>query len=223
MIRTLIPALLLCASTAAGAQPSTYRAVGTEPFWSVTVEWGSMIYQDAERRRVVVPARRSHVTATGARYGRGRLVMDVTRRTCSDGMSDRRYADTIRVRVDGRSLSGCGGAILPPATLAGTSWRIIYLFGDDVSARDRYTLAFTGDRISGQAGCNRFGGSYRVSSDGLQAGPLATTRMACIQPRVTHESQMLRLLRGRVRLFYPDGDTLVMRGDGGEVRLRRVV
>ncbi|HEY0326344.1 MAG TPA: META domain-containing protein [Allosphingosinicella sp.] len=209
------------------AQPSraSYRALGTEPFWSVTVQGGRMVYEDAERRRVSVRVGRPMPMRLGYRYDTRRLSMTVFRgRECSDGMSDRRYADTVRVRVDGRSLEGCGGAILPPATLADTSWRIVTINGADVSGQDRYEMRFEADRMSGRAGCNSFNGTYRVSSDGFQAGPLAMTRMACPGARMEHEQTVSRILAGRVRLYYPDGDTLLMRGvGGGEIRLRRSI
>ena len=130
----------------------------------------------------------------------------------------------MRVRVDGRSLEGCGGAILPPATLADTSWRIMAINGTDVSRQDRYEIQFEANRMSGRAGCNSFNGSYRVSSDGFQAGPLAMTRMACPGARMEHERTVSRILAAPVRLYYPDGDTLLMRGEnGGEIRLRRSI
>jgi hypothetical protein len=38
---------------------------------------------------------------------------------------------------------------------------------------------------------------------------------------MTHERKMLRLLGGAVRIFYPDGDTLLLTGSGVAVRLAR--
>ena len=89
---------------------------------------------------------------------------------------------------------------------------------------DRYKLDFTADRISGRAGCNSMNGSYSVTGDSLQAGPLMMTRMACPGPAMGHERAVADILRGAVRISYPDGDTLLLRGTaGGEIRLRRVI
>ncbi|WP_166039252.1 META domain-containing protein [Sphingosinicella sp. YJ22] len=203
---------------------TTYRALGTEPFWNVTIVDGRMVYQDAEQRVINVPTPEPRPSFNGRRYVSQRLTIDITHGRCSDGMSDRVYADTVLVLADGRELRGCGGAILPPATLDDTSWRIVAIDGADVSREDGYEIQFEANRLSGRAGCNRFGGSYRVSSDGFQAGPLAMTRMACPGARMAHEQAVARLLAGRVRLYYPDGDTLIMRGvAGGEIRLRRSI
>ena len=38
-----------------------------------------------------------------------------------------------------------------------------------------------------------------------------------------HERLMLELLSGPVRIAHPDGDTLVLTGSAGSVRLRRAI
>jgi heat shock protein HslJ len=220
----LILAAFAAAPAAAHAQGgSSYRALGTEPFWSVTIGGGRMIYDDPEGKRVAVRTPTARPSFNGRRYVTRRLSVDITRQQCSDGMSDRIFADTVRVTVDGRSLQGCGGAILPPATLQDTNWEIITIDGGRVPGGEQYRIGFSADGISGRAGCNSFSGNYRVGRDGFQAGPLAMTRMACPGQRMQHEQAVSRILSSRVRLYYPDGRTLLMRGvDGGEIRLRRV-
>jgi heat shock protein HslJ len=214
------PAAIPAAAQAQGG--STYRALGTEPFWSVTINGGRMVYDDAQGRKVAVRTPAARPSFNGRRYVSRRLTVDITRQPCSDGMSDFTYADTVRVTVDGRSLQGCGGATLPPASLANTSWEIVSIDGERVAGGEQYQLSFSDTQLSGRAGCNSFSGGYRVGRDGFQAGPLAMTRMACPGPRMQHEQAVARILAGRVRLYYPDGRTLVMRGvTGGEIRLRR--
>jgi heat shock protein HslJ len=222
--RALLILAALAAPAAGHAQGGpSYRALGTEPFWSVTIGGGRMVYDDPEGKRVTVRTPAARPSFNGRRYVTRRLSIDITRQQCSDGMSDRIYADTVRVTVDGRALEGCGGAILPPATLQDTSWEIVSINGGRVPGGERYRLEFSGDTLTGRAGCNGFGGSYRISRDGFQAGALAMTRMACPGPPMQHEQAVSRILAGRVRLYYPDGQTLLMRGvAGGEIRLRRV-
>lgn len=226
MSRSLFAAAAVLIGAAAAPAPASaqvpYRALGTEPFWSVTIGGGRIVYDDAERRRVSVRTPVARPSFNGRRYFTRRLTVDIARQKCSDGMSDRIYADTVRVMVDGRSLQGCGGAILPPETLAHTNWEMVSINGGRVPGGERYRLAFTDNSLTGRAGCNGFGGSYRVGRDGFQAGPLAMTRMACPGPAMQHEQAVSRILTGRVRLYYPDAETLVMRSvDGGEIRLKR--
>lgn len=221
--RILISAGLLAGASPVLAQSGDYHALGTEPFWSVTIERGRMVYDDSNGARISVATPRGVSTVTGRVYRSRRLIMRVsTGVRCSDGMSDRIYADTVRVTVDGRELDGCGGAILPPETLADTDWEIVSIGGQRVPGGERYQLQFEANRVTGQAGCNRFSTSYHVGRDGFQAGPLAMTRMACPGAAMRHEQAFSRILGGRVRIYYPDGLTLVMRSGAGEIRLRRL-
>ena len=219
---SLILAGLLGSAAPAAAQSGTYRALGTEPFWSVDIGGGRMVYRDPENNRVVVRTPRAISTVDGRVYRSRRLIVRIqTGRSCSDGMSDRTYADTVRVTLDGRELEGCGGAILVPTSLAETSWEIVSINGRRVPGGRQYELDFQRDRLTGRAGCNSFSGPYRVGRDGFQAGPLAMTRMACPGLAMQHEQAVSRILAGRVRLYYPDGLTMIMRSAAGEIRLRK--
>lgn len=115
-MRSVPFALLLagCATAPASTPGETYRALGTEPFWSVTIGGGRMIYDSANGPRFSVPAPRPRTTFNGHRYESQRLTVDVVHTRCSDGMSDRTYADTVQVNVDGENLRGCGGAWTGP-------------------------------------------------------------------------------------------------------------
>ncbi len=104
-----------CASiTVPAPVTETYRALGTEPFWSVTIEAGRMTYGPADGAKIAVPAPAPRPTFNGHRYETSRLTVDVIHSRCSDGMSDAIYADTVLVLIDGRRLSGCGGAVSRP-------------------------------------------------------------------------------------------------------------
>lgn len=217
----LFASLLWGCATVAGTAPDSgsYRALGTEPFWSVTIDGGRMTYAAPDTAGFSVPA----PPRNGGRYQTARLTLDITHRECSDGMSDRTYPDTVTAMVDGRTLHGCGGAPLAPETLAGTNWSIVAIDGAAVSG-DAYVLRFEGERLSGRAGCNSFGGPYHVEGDTLTAGPLISTRMACLDnDRMTHERSAMRVLGGPARIGHPDGDTMVLSGSGGEIRLRRAI
>jgi heat shock protein HslJ len=224
MTRSLLAALLLTAATPAVAQGSApYRALGTEPFWSVTITGGRMVYEDTEGRRIAVRTPAARPSFNGRRYVSRRLTVDITRQECSDGMSDRIYADTVMVIVDGETLRGCGGEILPPADLAGTGWSIAAIDGEAVPRTPAYFLNFGEQRLSGKAGCNGFGGPYEISGRTLVLGPIAATEMACPGPAMEHERRALAVLRGPLQLDYRDGDTLILRGPAGTITLRRSI
>ena len=138
-------------------------------------------------------------------------------------MSDRVYADRVMVTVGGETLRGCGGAILPPADLAGSSWRIVAIDGEAVPGGPAYVLNFEQGRLGGKAGCNGFGGPYEISGRTLVPGPIAATRMACPGPAMEHERRALAILQGPIQLDYRGGDTLILRGGAGTVTLRRSI
>lgn len=219
----LLSALLLagCATTTAATQ--TYRAHGTEPFWGVTIGGGRIVYSSPDQPGVDVAAPRPRPIANGYRYVTPVLRIDVTHIRCNDGMGDRYYADTFQVYFPGadRPLEGCGGATLPPDTLNDTGWGIAAIDGEAIAPAEDYGLQFADGRLSGQAGCNRFSGAYAEAGGTLTPGPIMSTRMACPEPRMTHERRMLRLLGGPVSFSYPDGDTLLLAGNGVTVRMRR--
>jgi len=81
----------------------------------------------------------------------------------------------------------------------------------------RITMTITGSRIGGTAACNSYGGELAMRGDGLHLENLAQTEMACAEPAMAAESAYLAAL-ARVREIGRDGQALVARGDGVELR-----
>lgn len=224
----LLPALLLGAcvtgATAPGGDP--YGALGTEPFWSVEIANGRIGYDSANGGAFSVPAPPPRMIANGRRYETDRITVEITRSDeCSDGMSDRVYADEVTVILAGETLRGCGGAILPPESLADTGWAIIAIDGQAVRGEndDNYVIQFQSDRLSGRAGCNRFSGTYTRNGNRLMIGPLMSTRMACPEPAMGHERRAMQVLSGPVTIEFPRGEILVITGNSGSIRLERSI
>jgi heat shock protein HslJ len=226
-MKTALPALTMllagCATAVAPAPAQNYRAHGTEPFWGVTIGGGRIVYEAPDQPGMDVAAPRRRPIANGYRYVTPAIRIDITHVRCNDGMGDRYYADTFLVYFPGgdRPLEGCGGATLPPETLNDTGWGIAAIDGEAIAPAETYALQFFDGRLSGQAGCNRFSGTYAEARGTLTPGPIMSTRMACPGPRMTHERKMLRLLGGAVRIAYPDGDTMLLTGSGVIARLAR--
>jgi len=58
------------------------------------------------------------------------------------------------------------------------------------------TIEFEHGQVSGQSGCNTYGGGYRAHSDGtIELGPFHTTLMACESALATLEQAYLRALQ----------------------------
>jgi len=206
----------------AGPAPASYRAHGTEPFWSLTLTGRDMVFTEAARpgQRIVVPQPRVIIGFAGEIYNSSRIGVNIVHTACSDGMSDRIYPDKVQLRVDERSFSGCGGdPVRSEARLADTSWSVLAVNGRATGGGPRFTLAFTRDRLSAQFGCNRMNGGYRAEPTGLTAGPLIATRMAC--PDMRFEDDAGRILAQPLALRTLPNLDLELANAIGSIRLRR--
>src|SRR4051812_30342992 len=112
-MKTLLAAALMLGSAAvpANAQNAPYRALGTEPFWSLTIDVRTMKFEAPGQHSVTVPTPRVIHGFAGEIYQTRRIGVNTVHKACSDGMSDRSYPDTVQVTVDGKRYTGCGGAV----------------------------------------------------------------------------------------------------------------
>ena len=88
---------------------SAYRAVGTEPFWGLTIDARQMVFTAPDSQPVSQPTPKVIIGFAGEIYQTPRLNVNIVHSQCSDGMSDRVYPDKVQVTVDGRRYEGCGG------------------------------------------------------------------------------------------------------------------
>jgi uncharacterized membrane protein len=89
--------------------PASYRAVGTEPFWSLEIGEKTIAFTLAGQQPIVQPKPRAIIGIAGEVYRTPRIDANIVHAQCSDGMSDRLYPDKVQVTVDGRQYNGCGG------------------------------------------------------------------------------------------------------------------
>lgn len=106
--------------------------------------------------------------------------------------------------------------------LAGTSWVLATLDGQEPLADTTITLQFSTDmEASGNSGCNGYGGSYELDGNALSFGPLFGTLIACGDDIMTQEAAYRDALAatayfdisdGQLRLFNAE-QTLLMTFD----------
>ncbi|MBA3942374.1 MAG: META domain-containing protein [Sphingopyxis sp.] len=237
MLRSLplfaLPVLAACAPTPDTPPPgpgapqpaATYMALGTEPGWTLEITPDHLNYDgDYGETKIRIANPGAEPSMNGRAYVTDRLSVVIKEAPCSDGMSDRRFADTVRIVADGKTLQGCGGKILPPDELAGSNWTFVSIGGVPVAADRPTALQFDGNRLSGSAGCNRFSGGYAVDGTTLKAGPLMATEMACPGAGMTQEAAFFKLMAAPVSLTFADDGTLILTGSGGQTAvLRRAI
>ena len=199
---------------------SVYRAVGTEPFWDLTIDERQMVFTDRGNNVAVAqPTPRVIVGIAGEIYQSPRLGVNIVHRQCSDGMSDRVYADTVQLDVDGRRYNGCGGGAVAPATLAGSNWRVVSVNGRQTPPGGQFFMHFEANRVSAKLGCNGLGADYSVTANVLDLGPVIGTRMAC--PDMTFETQGSTILDQPMTMAWIGGDRLRLTSAAGTIELTR--
>ena len=210
-----------------GTSGEAFHALGTEPFWGVTIANGRLEYDELDGERFSIPAPPRVEHPGGWSWTTNRIVIRVDVRPCNDGMSMRVYPTDVKMtmlagsRLTGTSWLGCGGYSFDES-LTGSAWQIV-LIDDAAVGGDAYRLEFTGDRVSGRAGCNRFNGPYRRGEHGsITFGAIAATRMACPEPRMTHERRVLEILGRPSNLRYSDPRTVALGNEEGGMMLRRI-
>lgn len=96
----------------------TFNFTGTEPFWGGHVGAGRLVFEapdnpKGEAFRVRRTAQRRAISFNGT-MSLGAFEMVVTRKLCSDGMSDRDFPFEVTVSFAGRTLQGCGWTVRRP-------------------------------------------------------------------------------------------------------------
>ncbi|KQN01230.1 hypothetical protein ASE85_21950 [Sphingobium sp. Leaf26] len=88
--------------------PADYRAIGTEPFWAVTIRGSTALLERPDHR----PLRYSVVhdgDDRAIRYLGEGFTLTATEGPCSDGMSDDLWSDRVQIAFGEGTLKGCGG------------------------------------------------------------------------------------------------------------------
>jgi heat shock protein HslJ len=108
-----------------------------------------------------------------------------------------------------------------PLTLLGTEWLLVDVNGKPPLPKVQATLSFAeAGRVPGNGSSNRFTDSVTVSGDKLKVGPLASTRMACLNDNVgAQEDKYLKALGAATRYAWQD-PYLVIDCDGYDKPLR---
>lgn len=127
-------------------------------------------------------------------------------------------------------LAACGSpAVSPPASApidVEGSWQLSAGRFDNqavpIVESHPITMTVEGSRIGGRAACNEYGARIVADGGGIELRDMAWTAMACIPDEVmASETAYVTALEG-VRAIGRDGDALVLRGPGLELRYERL-
>lgn len=109
----------------------------------------------------------------------------------------------------------------PTASLPSSAWQVTTFAGQTPLADHPITFEFDNEgSISGDASCNRFGGSCSIDGNTIKIGPLRSTRRAC-EPEIMQQEHKFLALLGAVTTWSADGNELVLTAPDGEINARR--
>jgi heat shock protein HslJ len=97
-------------------------------------------------------------------------------------------------------LPACGSS--GATVLRDTAWELESLTGNDVLPGTTITIEFSGDQVSGSAGCNQYGGSYQAGENSLSVGDVFSTEMGCLEPEGILEQEGVYLAALRAAAAY---------------------
>jgi heat shock protein HslJ len=225
-MRMLLPLAAAAALTACLPAPpppaAPYRAVGTEPGWSLIIDDRELTFIHMDGTQVRQPRPQVINGVAGEIYQTPRINVNVVHGQCNDGMSDRVFPDKVQVSVDGRQFNGCGGDPITPASVANTNWRVTAINGRPTPTTGEYYVRFEGDeRVAARFGCNSAGGRYLQRGGTIALRNLAVTRMACAEPAMSLENQALGILSQPVIASWTASDRLTLSNVSGRIDLAR--
>lgn len=117
------------------------------------------------------------------------------------------------------SLAALSPIYAAEALLEDTNWVAKEVMGKTVTPVEghpsaNFQLHSIDKKITGFSGCNRITGPYESSHEDLKLGPVAATRMACLDANV--ETQFMEAITG-TKTFRIAGDELQLQDKDGKI------
>ncbi len=161
-----------------------YSAIGQEPGWILKIAQEQITIEadDGEQVFEFSPAPSPEQQEMYLRY---RLASNgptseirIYDEVCTDVMSGLNYPNRVEINLVDYKLAGCGGE--PGDLLTGDEWVVEDLNGGGVIDIARTALKFDGEGgVSGNGACNQYSAAYRLNGEGIEIGPVASTKKAC--------------------------------------------
>jgi putative lipoprotein len=105
--------------------------------------------------------------------------------------------------------------------LESTSWELVSFGGTPVMEGTTVTASFADGQVTGEGGCNSYGGSYQVDGENIEFNEVVMTMMACMEPEgvMDQETAVMAYLNdaqtfeidadGQLHIYRADGEGLV--------------
>ena len=229
-----------------GADTSVYEARGNEPFWNFSMAAGTLALSTPDGPRITRMITRAYTHGNTHHYEAPDLAVTITPTPCQDSMSGQMFTQSVRITTGERTLTGCGGNLVPPTQLNATRWIATQLDGHALRngnmlpdahdsatdenpnpAADMFTPTLDineSGKISGSDGCNRYAGGLVFGHDGkVRTAPQAgiSTLMACPGAAGRVSALFVSLLHAVQSWTIEEGSLVLHTADGKTIRLRQ--
>jgi heat shock protein HslJ len=116
-------------------------------------------------------------------------------------------------------MTACSGKASSPATSVAGEWTLTsYGSSTNPTPADSNvdtSITFDSDgKLTGNVGCNGFGGDYKVDGGTITFGSIVSTMMACADPIMQQEGTVLNVFTNSAT-FKVDGNTLTIKSTDG--------
>jgi heat shock protein HslJ len=104
-------------------------------------------------------------------------------------------------------------------SVVGSAWTIATVNDKPSQAARPTAVRFSANRITGNAGCNSFGGRYSQTGDVLTVDQIVSTKMACIGDGMAQEQTVFSVLAAPATINWTADGGLTLRSPAGSITL----
>jgi len=202
-----------------------FAARGNEPGWLLKVDSERMsLSRQNDPTTILTPTPTTTREEGSYRFNASTeansVIVDVTPQLCRDSMTGMPYPYEVRVKVNGETLKGCGGAA--QSLLTGREWIVEDVDNKGVIDNTQMSLNFTNEGLlGGRAACNQYTTSYQLGGEGLTTQAIASTQKACGEALMNQDEHFLEVLGDVARFEIDDtGALLLITTDNRTIKAR---
>lgn len=209
-----------------------FKALGTEPFWNIEIGNNFIVYKNIEGEMEIFPysddsfGKNSTIQKINASNQNHKIQIEITKESCSDGMSDNSFDFKTLVTISGKSLNvnekGCGNYIVPKS-LQG-KWELFQFNGTEIPA-NKYLktpyIEFENEEkhISGNASCNGISSEVYIDKETLRFSKTAVTKMMCVHENM--ETEFLKELPTITKYKIENNELQLFAGNSLKMKFRK--
>ena len=204
-------------ATAGGTGVDPLQARGEAPGWRLTVTPARIVFASDDGTDLVAEPNSGGTVPRQGRIEGRRIRVETLLQPCD--LTSGSFAQTVRVTIDGRVRSGCGGEQSKELSLGAGSWTVLSVNGRPTPLDRPFEARFERRLLSLRLGCERLTAPFVVTGQLLSAGAVNKPAAACADP--SFQDNAVRLLSLPLSVERIGSDQLILRNALGTLSLAR--